>query len=381
MPKKDNVKTINKYVRFNYFQPYLIIDEEFTEKIEKYKELLNKIRERQDNKKRITDKQLEALKRKVEITEQEKVFQNYKASVYNMKDIIQYISEGNIPNNSLDIGGVFAEIEPETLTLSEGDEDIIGFQLTKMRNNLLPAKKRKGKIREDITLADDEYIGEFVSVLYDCKYNVFMIQSNHYGLSINQIERYFTQLRREYIKRTNDTTSIKELSCELRVIIDPNKAKSVLNAQYFKKVRIKGSDAFLNKLIDKNSKSKLSHIRRMYDEKGGFNFDISFSVNQENKSKTIDRDEIRILVEDYDKIKDQLLDTEDNSIIEITKKDTEEDNIELINLLNPRMTDIVNLKIIPRTAVEHRSLFNEMKKTYEKSRGVVSRILSKKWGM
>ena len=47
-----------------------------------------------------------------------------------------------------------------------------------LRDNFLIAKKKKGKEKEDKMLSDDEYIGEFVSLIFDCEHKIMMLQAN-----------------------------------------------------------------------------------------------------------------------------------------------------------------------------------------------------------
>lgn len=365
--EKNTVKTINKNIRFNYFQSMLIVDEEILSKIVKTKTIIQKIKDK--NKKKLTEKQMELLKQEEELLEKEKSYNEYKASVWNAKPMLEFFSLSKI-NTSIDIGGVIVEIEPESFT--QLDNEIISFQLTKMRDNMLPAKKRIGKAKEEIMLTDDEYIGEFVSILYDCKYSVFMIQSNNYGLSVNQVQIYFTLLRRKYIKEAKIKGLIDELTCELRILVDPSKAEKVLEAKYFKKVRLKGSDFMLDSLLDPENESLIGKTRRLIGEDRGINFEVVLSVNTSEKTESLDISEVEKLVNEFNNIEDK----EKRPMVEITKKDNDDSNVELINLLNPRLTDIINFKILARTSVGHEFLFQKMKENYINTRKVVARIIS-----
>lgn len=124
------------------------------------------------------------------------------------------------------------EIEPGSLKVEDAT-DIVTFQISKMRSDLLPAKKKIEQQKKDIRLADDEYIGEFTSVLYDDKKSVFMVQSNMYGLTNSQVEEYLTLLRRRVIEETGNG-NIEELACELSVIINPCDIDSIKNSQEVK---------------------------------------------------------------------------------------------------------------------------------------------------
>ncbi|MFL0194834.1 DUF6731 family protein [Clostridium sp. WILCCON 0269] len=365
--EKNTVKTVNKNIRFNYFESMLVVDEEILSKVIKTKVIIQKIKDRGG--KKLTKKQKEILKQEEEILEQEKTYNKYKATPWDMKSMLEYFSYSGI-YTSIDIGGIVVEIEPGTFTPLK--DDIISFQLTKMRDNMIPAKKQIGKVKQDIILTDDEYIGDFISILYDCKYSVLMIQSNNYGLSVNQIQAYFTLLRRRYIREAKIKGLIDELACELSILVDPSKAEKVLDAEYFKKIRIKGSDFMLDALLDPESEGLMGKTRRLIGERTGINFEVVLSVNTSKKTQSLDINEVEKLVNDFNNISDK----EKRPIVEITKKDNDDSNVELVNLLHPRLTDVISFKIRARTSVGHEFLYQKMKENYINTRKVVARIIS-----
>ncbi|WP_297418479.1 DUF6731 family protein [Clostridium sp.] len=367
MEKKTRVrKMINKNIRFNYFESVLIVDENIMKKINRSKEAIPKIKALK--KKKYTEQQNELLENEDNINKQYDRLNRYSASAWDMKPMIEYILNNKIDSTAIDIGGIIVEIEPGSIT--QFDEDIVSFQLTKMRDNMLPAKKKVGETKKDIMLTDEEYIGDFVSILYDGKYSVLMIQSNSYGLSANQIQAYFTLLRRKYIELANLNGTINELACELRVLIDPKKAEKILDAKYFRKVRVKGSDFMLDSMIDNESKSLLGKARRLLGNNKGVNFDIVLSVNTTDKTDTLDVDEVKELVDEFNSIEG----VEKKPSIEITKKDTDDSSVELVNLLHPRLNSIINFKIAPRISIGNDFLYDKMKETYLINRGTISRI-------
>ena len=99
--------------------------------------------------------------------------------------------------------------------------------MTKCRDTNIPSKKRLGEVKEEIMLADDEYIGESVSILFDKRVSVMMVQSNIYGLTMKQIENYLTELRLRYIDKTNKTET-EPLLVRLRPIVDLNKVDKAI---------------------------------------------------------------------------------------------------------------------------------------------------------
>lgn len=368
--ESPKIKTLNKNIRFNYFRGFLIVDKEILENCEKEKKHLESLKEK------FTKKPSKELQEKIEaedeILKEYNVFKDYQAIPWDMKDMLKDIYDKKMTDTSINLGDIIVEIEPNSISGIEGN--IIGFQLTKMRDNMLPAKKKKGKIKEEINLNDDEYIGDFVSILYDSMLNVFMIQSNSYGLTINQIQKYLTQLRRKYIKLTNDKDMIQELACELRVLIDPKKVEHILDSKFYRKIRIKGSDFMLDSLIskDKDGYKKFGTIRNCMGETRGVNFDITFSVQSNKKTETLNHDDVEEIINEFNKVNDD----KDKPQIEVTKKDNEDSNVEMVNLLYPRLNNIISFKIQARTSIGNDFLFDKMNETYNNTRGVISRVVS-----
>ncbi|WP_437629205.1 DUF6731 family protein [Clostridium paraputrificum] len=368
--KKETKKEINKNIKFNYFQSFLIVDEEIMRKTEKDKRYIEIIKEKL--KKKPSEELQKKLEDEDEIMEQYNRFTTYKATTWDMKDVLKYINDDKMTSTAINIGDIIVEVEPGSI---KGiDENIIGFQLTKMRDNMLPAKKKVGKTKEEIMLSDDEYIGDFVSILYDAKLKVVMIQSNNYGLTVKQIQNYLTLLRRKYIEESGAENLISELACELRVLIDPKKAEEVLNAKYYRKVRIKGSDFMLDSLLKEDGEDykSFSKIRRYLGEKRGVNFDITISVSSTKKTESLDLEEVEEIVNDFNQIKDD----KNKPIVEVTKKDNDDSNIEVVNLLYPRLNSVINFKILARTSVGSDFLYDKMKESYNKIRGVIYRVVN-----
>ena len=369
--KKPSIKTINKNIRFNYFQSFLIVDKEIMDKAEKDKKYIEKVKERFQKK---PSKELEKrMEEEHEILSRYNRVTSYQSTIWDIKEMLEYINENKMESTSINLGDIIVEIEPGSII--DINENIVGFQLTKMRDNMLPAKKKIGESKEEIILNDDEYIGDFVSILYDSIYKVLMVQSNSYGLTINQIEKYLTKLRRKYIEEAKLSTLVPEYACELRVLIDPKKVENILDAKYYRKLRIKGSDFMLDSLLDKDSNSykKFGSIRNCIGETKGVNFDITLSVQSAKKTETLNHEEVKEFIEEFKSIKDE----KNKPTIEVTKKDSDDSNTEVINLLYPRLTNIINFKIEPRTSIGNEFLFDKMKETYNKTRGTITRVVNK----
>jgi phosphoribosyl-AMP cyclohydrolase len=236
---------------------------------------------------------------------------------------------------------------------------------------LLPAKKKKEKRKVDIQLDSDEYIGEFTSVLYDGQQAVFMIQSNMYGVTVLQVEKYLTLLRRKVIKET-ESNDMVELACELSVIIDDCDIQNIKRSQEIRKIRFRAADGIYDALgTDKDN--YFSRVRRSLGEKSGYVIDITVSIDKDTEIKSLDEELVNDVADQFDLIKGSQYDP--NLLIEITRKETEDSSTELVNLLQPKMTDTISIKVQPRTSVAQEVLAAIMKEEYDKTKKKIYKIL------
>ncbi|URM31595.1 hypothetical protein LLY41_14330 [Cytobacillus firmus] len=330
-----------KYVRFNYFEVQLVpapiaLREEL---VEGYQDIRFNDEDEQDV-----------------------------ADVWNMAPFLDYLmTHRDTFDTNVEMGDEYAEIETDSY-LYDDRRNLYSFQLSKLRDKNIPSKKRFGEIKEEILLEQDEFIGEFVSVIYDNVYNSVALQSNLYGLSVRQTENVLTQLRFRYLDDTGRADEIP-LVVRLAPIIDRSKIQRVIRADYYKKVRIKGSNVMLD--AELGEQSMLGDARRLLNEVAGVNIDLTISLGRAERTASLNDLRIRELIEVYTELPE-----EHRPQIELTALENEEAEIETINLLEPRMTDRITIEIAPRTTVAHEYLCNTFLETaYDQRRPDIRRVL------
>lgn len=361
--KMAQEKTIQKTVKFVYYQGYLKVDpEKFQENYKKWN-ALEYIKDKKLKGKALSPNQQRILADEVLILEQKAQYEKFGRTIWDASTLFEYVEKDKI-NSNIDIGEMIIEIEPGTLKI---DKELITFQLTKMRDNMLPAKKKSGSHKEDIPLEDDEYIGEFTSILYDKEHSVFMIQTNLHGVSVGQVERYLSLLRRRVIEEKK-LEDFYDGYCELGVVINTCDLDNVRGSQEIKKMRIRAADGVFIP-FQKNDKNYLGNIRKSFGDKSGFVIDITVSIDKDTAVKTLDKDLIEDVLGNYEQIESSKYDP--NLLVEITRKENEECATEIVNLLRPKMSDEINIKLKPRTSVVHADLLVEMKKKYNKSKKMI----------
>lgn len=182
------------------------------------------------------------------------------ATPYDMVGILDYIQSRRLTDLAVQVSEEIAEMELESI--SHPDGYIRNFQLSKLKDTNIPAKKRIGQVKEDIQLQDDEFIGEFTSVIYDSQLCTLMVQANKYGLTTKEIEVYLTELRWRYLQdrgQEEDAPSV----VRLRPILDESQAQRVLDAEYFRKITIRGSTLMEDGLAPDGLMSKATRALRV----------------------------------------------------------------------------------------------------------------------
>lgn len=330
--KKERYRLATKYIRFNYFEvvlvPYALIA----------------MQEAED--------------------EADAIDPLAGAVPYDMNGMLNYILGKQMTKLDVQVSDEVAEMEPGSL--EHPVDHLMTFQLSKLKDTNIPAKKRIGEVKENIILRDDEYIGEFTSIIYDTQLSVMMVQSNKYGLNTRDLEVYLTELRWRYLSETaRDEESPNVV--RLRPIIEMNQAQKVLDAKYFRKITIKGADMMEDALVPDGL---MNQAIKALAASNGVTFEITLSMHRSGKDASLDQDYITQIVTDFESLPES-----QKPKVEISKIDDDGMNIDVVNLLEPRMSDRIRVEIEPRKTIGHEYLFQQMYPAYESKRSQLFRIL------
>ncbi|MDN4523173.1 DUF6731 family protein [Fictibacillus fluitans] len=289
------------------------------------------------------------------------------ADIWDMSAFLDYLMANHQTfDTNVELGDEYSEIESDSYTYDRG-RDLYSFQLSKLRDKNIPSKKRFGEIKEEILLEQDEFIGEFVSVLYDNRYNSVALQSNLYGLSAKQTEHVLTQLRFRYLDIIGGADEIP-LVVRLAPIIDRSKIERVIQADYYKKVRVRGSNVMMDAQLHQGS--LLGDARQLLNEVAGVKIDLTISIGRAERTASLNDIRIRELIEVYNALPE-----EQRPQIELTALENEEAEVETVNLLEPRMTDRFGIEVAPRTTVAHEYLYHTFLDIYDNRRPDIRRVL------
>lgn len=365
MAKKKEKKMVSKKIRFGYFACYETVDSEILKQVAKSMLKLENAKEKKKHGKHLSPKQMEVLSDEMNIKNNYDYYDSYGRKEWDVNGMFSQLNLNIIdPEYSTNfiIDGMPIEIEPGSFSI---DDNIVTFQLTKMRSDMLPATKKINTKKEDIKLDDDEYIGEFTSVLYDMKSNVFMIQSNMYGLTHAQVENYLTLLREKVLDKKEK--SIDYTMCVLEPIVDTEDVfKKIRKSEEIKRIRLRAADG----IIKRDGNNPFGGVSAAVGDKTGYVFDITISISRDSKTKSIGEEEVTNILDFLDSIKTEG-EQDKNLLMEVTRKETEQSSTEIINLLKPCMKDDISVMVEERASIGHEFMADKMKEVFDAKKGKV----------
>ncbi|PAM93576.1 hypothetical protein B4N84_17195, partial [Flavobacterium sp. IR1] len=239
---------------------------------------------------------------------------------WDMTELLDYLSViQNQIDGVINVGDYIAEFDRHTLI--EGTQGIYSFQIAKLRQTNI-SKKRIGDPKEDLELQEDEYIGEFVTVVFDSRYCTVAIQSNMYSLNTNQVEVFLTEIRNRY-KEIQGEADPTPFMVSLNPIIDESKIDRIQNADIFRKVVVRGSNYMADSMADNDS---LEEVSGLIGRAGGVNFELTLSVGIAPKTESLDADLIEEIIQGFHL-------AEVKPKVEISARQDIESPIDVVNLL------------------------------------------------
>ena len=284
---------------------------------------------------------------------------------WNMRPLLDYVSvRGNAINTVVNVGQYLAEFERDTL-IYDARNHLYSFQISKLRETGIPSKKRLGNPREDIELDNDEYIGEFVTVVFDPRFLTVGVQSNQYSLNIPQIEFFLTEFRNYYLEIAGIDDPIP-LKVQLNPIIDPTRITAAGNAEIYRKISISGTNVAADALAQYGT---LNEVSGLVGRARGFKFDLTISLGHAPKDESLDEGVIEEIIHGFNAINDN-----NKPKVEITMKEDNEAPTEVVNLLEPRLTNRWGMEVVNRTNIGHEAIHDRFAEEYTVPRTTIARL-------
>lgn len=261
------------------------------------------------------------------------VVENNQRIVFEMEEILNYILVNKLKEYAYDVNlQDKGEIDSNTLEYKDKDK-LFHFQMSKLRNQNIPDKKKISAVREKLPLDPNEYLSEYISFIFDPQFDLSIVQTNRNSLSTKEICTYLHQLRHMYLVEKGLEPKIFKVEAD--IVPDSNKIKEVKEADSIRKITLKGAEIDLASISDDSSLREISQVINQFK---GVNFEISISVEKYAKPEdTLNKEETNDLV-------DEIIHGNNNLAMKVDMKEDSDTAIETVNLVEPRMTSYIKLE-------------------------------------
>lgn len=276
-----------------------------------------------------------------------------KTQQWDMEDFLNYmINHKRKFNASVILGDELADFEWDDAEY-DNEHHLYRFSLSKLRSKNIPSRKRVNVAKKDIVLDNDEYLGEFILLVFDPALNSLVVQSNFYGLTVKQTSLALSGMRRTWLERIDEPEENMGI-VSLNPVPDRDAVNRALNNNIYRSVTIKGSNTLM--LNDGNYNSDtMNTASRITDTIEGNQFKLTLSMGHGNRNDSLNEEEVRDLIHDIEYLNNQDQDVS----MHISTKQDEEHAIEIIDLITPRFTTSLTLEIIDRQTIAADYLYQE----------------------
>lgn len=286
---------------------------------------------------------------------------------WDMMPLLNYLAVlTNELNTVIEVGEYKAEFDRATF-INQVNPEVYSFQITKLRDQNLPPIKTIGIPREELNLAENQYLGEYITIVYDPTYHTVGVQSNIYSLNLNQIELFLTEIRRRHKEAIGQVDPIP-FTIELRPILNPNKVQEIRNAEVFRKITIKGSNYAAESLANQGT---LNEVSQLIGQINGLNFELTLSIGNAARDISLDQEIIQEIIDSFRNL-DEL---EERPKIEITGRLEENSKSEIVNLIEPRLTNRLKFELVGRQSLGHETIHNTFIEEYIAIRETIASVL------
>lgn len=349
-------KSITKNVRFDFYETYLIYDLDHLNEARSF--LQKKAGSEQ------TIRSIDAILKNPDAYSER----------CTLESILNAI-KSNILASTTRVGDKIVEIDTKSfMPKDEKDSDIIYFQMVNNRDVDIPDKRKIGHERIAIELEDDEYIGEFMGILYDLQTKTVMMQVNKHSLVKSQVESYFTQKRNEYLKSTenaNDTLDFCK-SIIFAPITDPEEIERMKASKDKVSFSLKGSDISLSAFSQKAH--MLSDLSSYFSDTMGVTYTVTVSVDaRKKKCQPLNDDVIDQALCGFNALEDHL-----KPIVEVGFRETPDAPVEVINWLVPKMCSKIKFEYTPRKSLGYEVVYHRMLEAFRTKQPRLARIVFNK---
>ncbi len=270
-------------------------------------------------------------------------------------DIIKWVNKvktKRLLREPLDLEDTKGQIEK--IDYSE-KEDVWIIRFMKLRGDNIPSIAKKNQEAKGIELADDEYIGEDVYMLYDNQTGLAMIQSNRFSLGLKRLSELISRVWGENEERI----SIKAIYQDVDLKCKRKKYRTI-------------EISFANiERAEADEKSSLSRLKKFYQSFYGVSGTIKIGIGR-TRSGTLNIDEVESLIEEI---------KTDSSVVgaHVKVKDDDKAYVETIDLIENIYNDIIEFKTPEKTVLDPEYMARNMIKYYkDRKEELSSRVIRAK---
>lgn len=272
--------------------------------------------------------------------------------LFDIETLIQKIRDQNLELKIIDIHE-WCKVRIEQFNYDE-EKEVWTMRILRLRDANLSFIVKPDEEAKPIELGDDEYLGEDMTMLFDIKNNVAMIQRNRFAIG-------FTNLQKMIQKILN----IDGVLIEIRPITKELDA-SLIQRDYFKSIEIR----FAN-LKDKDIDSiggSLGRIMRAYKEFNGGGGSFSVNLGRTRKN-SLAKEKVREFLNEIQQNKDVL-----NAAV-LRAKDADDTDMAIYNLFDNIFSALITFELAERTSLDYRYCVRKMIEKYMTDRDSILGLL------
>ena len=237
----------------------------------------------------------------------------------------------------------------------EERDGLIGLRFLRLRDSNMPYKVPNQEEAQDLDIADDEFIGESLHIVYDTETRYFMIQVNRYSVGLNGLAAYINLTNTDSEK----TVHFKPFHKNLDI--------SKLSFGRYKclEIGVANVGAISNTLMN----SSLGSILNAAQDYGGQTIKIKISIGRARK-QTLKRPPVENLIRELPGLTDVI------TSARLTYCEGDMEKGEELNLLDLVEKSVLSLQILERKALDFDYTIKTMKQEYMNKKAVLDRMLN-----
>ena len=235
-------------------------------------------------------------------------------------------------------------------------DGLIGLNFLRLRDTNIPFRVPTAEAAEDLDIADDEYVGEGVHIVYDTNARYFMVQVNRFSVSLNSIAAYINQ--------TNpDSTQIVRFKS-----FHKNLNASAMRFGRYKTIEI--GLANVGVLAETFQNGPLGSILNAAQDYDGHTVKIKISVGR-TRRKSLKKSRVEQFVQTLPEMEGLV------STAKLTYCEGDMEKGEELNLLDLREYSVLALEIRDRKPLDFDYTIKCMKQEYSNKKQTLNRMLNK----